>query len=148
MAITGDSDSDDAFGGNENGVFEQIALIQHRANEVFGFEPKNKQARATSTGISAKRSSQPQRVSQGQLLCRITKRTDRRTDQLLATKEWQRQAKEIEDSANRDLRISNGSFRNTKSSWRSNETRSSEQRTHGKTLWGFSRQLTTILPVT
>src|SRR4029077_1183166 len=46
MDITGDSDSDDALGGNENGVFEQIALIQHRVNEVFGFEPNNKQVEA------------------------------------------------------------------------------------------------------
>jgi hypothetical protein len=46
MDITGDSDSDDALGGNENGVFEQIALIQYRVNEVFGFEPKNKQVEA------------------------------------------------------------------------------------------------------
>jgi superfamily II DNA helicase RecQ len=46
MDITGDSDGDDAFGGDEGGVFEQTALIQYRVNKLFGFEPKNKQVEA------------------------------------------------------------------------------------------------------
>jgi hypothetical protein len=44
MDVTGDSDGDDVFGGDESGVFEQIALIEHRMNELFGFEPENSKA--------------------------------------------------------------------------------------------------------
>jgi len=43
MDFRSDSDGDDAFGG---GVIEQTALIRHRVNELFGFEPKNKQVEA------------------------------------------------------------------------------------------------------
>ena len=43
MDFRNDSDGDDAFGG---GVIEQTALIRHRVNELFGFEPKNKQVEA------------------------------------------------------------------------------------------------------
>jgi hypothetical protein len=43
MDFRSDSDRDDAFGG---GVIEQTALIRHRVNELFGFEPKNKQVEA------------------------------------------------------------------------------------------------------
>jgi superfamily II DNA helicase RecQ len=46
MNVSGDSDRDDAFEGDESGVFEQMALIQHRATELFGFEPKSKQVEA------------------------------------------------------------------------------------------------------
>jgi superfamily II DNA helicase RecQ len=43
MDFRSDSDGDDAFGG---GVIEKTALIRHRVNELFGFEPKNKQVEA------------------------------------------------------------------------------------------------------
>ena len=43
MDFRNDSDGDDAF---EGGVIEQTALIRHRVNELFGFEPKNKQVEA------------------------------------------------------------------------------------------------------
>ena len=43
MDFRSDSDGDDAFGG---GVIEQTALIRHHVNELFGFEPKNKQVEA------------------------------------------------------------------------------------------------------
>jgi len=43
MDFRSDSDGDDAFGG---GVIEQTAFIRHRVNELFGFEPKNKQVEA------------------------------------------------------------------------------------------------------
>jgi hypothetical protein len=46
MDITGDSDGDDAFGGDEGDVFEQTALIQCRVNKLFGFGPNNKQVEA------------------------------------------------------------------------------------------------------
>jgi hypothetical protein len=46
MDIAGDSDYDNAFEGDESGVFEQMALIQHRVTELFGFEPKNQQVEA------------------------------------------------------------------------------------------------------
>ena len=39
----GDSDGDDAFRWD---LFEQMALIQRRVNELFGFEPKDKQVEA------------------------------------------------------------------------------------------------------
>jgi hypothetical protein len=38
-----DSDGDDAFRWDS---FEQTALIQRRVNELFGFEPKDKQVEA------------------------------------------------------------------------------------------------------
>jgi superfamily II DNA helicase RecQ len=40
MDFGSDSDGDDAFRWD---LFEQTALIQCRVNELFGFEPKNKQ---------------------------------------------------------------------------------------------------------
>src|SRR5467141_5124900 len=43
MDFRSDSDGDDAFGGV---VIEQTAHIRHRVNELFGFEPKNKQIEA------------------------------------------------------------------------------------------------------
>jgi hypothetical protein len=45
MGVAGDSDGDDAFGGDEGGVFEQTALIHHSVNEFFGFELKTSQSR-------------------------------------------------------------------------------------------------------
>jgi hypothetical protein len=41
--VAGDSDGDDVFGGDESGVFEQMALIEHHMNGLFGFELGNKQ---------------------------------------------------------------------------------------------------------
>jgi hypothetical protein len=43
MDVAGDSDGDDVFGGDESGVFEQMAPIEHRMNGLFGFELENKQ---------------------------------------------------------------------------------------------------------
>jgi hypothetical protein len=41
MDVAGDSDGDDVFRGDEIGVVEQMALIEHRINGLFGFEPEN-----------------------------------------------------------------------------------------------------------
>jgi hypothetical protein len=43
MDVAGDSDGDDVFGGDESSAFEQMVLIEHRMNRLFGFEPENKQ---------------------------------------------------------------------------------------------------------
>ena len=43
MDFGSDSDGDDAFRWD---LFEQTALIQRRVNELFGFEPKDKQVEA------------------------------------------------------------------------------------------------------
>jgi hypothetical protein len=43
MDVAGDSGGDDVFGGDESGVFEQIAPIERHMNGLFGFEPENKQ---------------------------------------------------------------------------------------------------------
>ena len=43
MDFGSDSDGDDAFRWD---LFKQTALIQRRVNELFGFEPKDKQVEA------------------------------------------------------------------------------------------------------
>ena len=43
MDFESNSDGDDAFGWD---AFEQTALIQRRVNELFGFEPKDKEVEA------------------------------------------------------------------------------------------------------
>ena len=43
MDFGSDSDGDDAFRWD---LFEQTALTQRRVNELFGFEPKDKQVEA------------------------------------------------------------------------------------------------------
>ena len=50
MDFGSDSDGDDAF---RWGLFEQMALIQRRVNEFFGFEPKDKQVEAIRKLLSA-----------------------------------------------------------------------------------------------
>jgi hypothetical protein len=45
MDFGSNSDGDDAFGAGEGCAFE-TASIQHRVNELFGFEPKDKQVEA------------------------------------------------------------------------------------------------------
>jgi hypothetical protein len=46
MDVTGNSDSDDMFEGDESSVFKQTALTQPHVEEPFGFEPKDKQVKA------------------------------------------------------------------------------------------------------
>jgi hypothetical protein len=45
MDVAGGSDGDDAFWGDESSAFEQMALIQHRVNGLFSFEPKTNKSR-------------------------------------------------------------------------------------------------------
>jgi hypothetical protein len=43
MDVVGDSDDGDTIGCDEGDVFKQAALMQHRVNELFGFEPENEE---------------------------------------------------------------------------------------------------------
>jgi hypothetical protein len=45
LRVKDHGDGDNASKGDEGGVFEQTALIQHRMNELFGFEPKTRESR-------------------------------------------------------------------------------------------------------